>query len=132
MSAANFDFTAYLRQPFAAGRMVKLHDGRIGLIDTVETNTLGGVTARRAYIVGVEKEFGAWVTRFEIARYYGVVDEPQPASYLYDVAALPGGDPNANVITKEAYIAWLINECKTRGFDPSRVAENATEATFSA
>lgn len=69
------DFSEYLRQPMAAGRAVKLHDGRIGLIETVATNEIGGVTAERGYVVGVAKEFAAWVTQGEIAVVYGLVEK---------------------------------------------------------
>lgn len=72
--ATFYDFTAYLLLRAVVGRVVKLRDGRIGMIRHVETNSLGGVSARRAYVVGIEKEFGVWVTRFEIATFYGVVD----------------------------------------------------------
>jgi len=123
----------------APGRVVLLEDGRIGIIDYVwQSPYYGESQVDRAYVVGMNQEFADWVLPAQIAHIYGVVGNVQPvvvrreASALYDAPALPGGDPNVNVITKEAYIAWLINECKKRGFDPSGVAENATEAAFSA
>jgi hypothetical protein len=70
----SIDFAKYMAEPMAAGRAVRLHDRRIGVIDSVRVNTLGGITTQRAYVVGVAKEFAVWVTRDEIARFYGVVE----------------------------------------------------------
>lgn len=57
----------------AAGRVVKLDDGRIGIIDCIKPSPMANEQGiDRAYVVGVEKEFAAWVLFEQIVKVYGV------------------------------------------------------------
>lgn len=93
-SEAGIPFT----QPVVApGRAVKLKDGRIGLIDSVQPSPMAGETCDRAYVVGIGKEFAAWVTFEEIEKVYGVVvtgilkTAAQPPVYQPVLDALKAG-----------------------------------------
>lgn len=69
-----------LYQPYITpGRVVKLDDGRIGIVDTVRPSPCCeacGSTQQidRAYVVGIEREFAAWVLFTEIVRVYRVLE----------------------------------------------------------
>lgn len=69
-----------LYQPYIApGRVVKLDDGRIGIVDCVRPSPCCEACGSmqqidRAYVVGVEKEFAAWVLFTEVVRVYGVLE----------------------------------------------------------
>jgi hypothetical protein len=56
----------------APGRVVRLDDGRIGLVEFAWEHPYCTGEAR-CFVVGVEREFADWVTREQIVRVYGVV-----------------------------------------------------------
>jgi hypothetical protein len=59
----------------APGRVVKLDDGRIGIVEYAwESPYCGKPQVERAYVVGIEKEFAVWASREQIVRVYGVPD----------------------------------------------------------
>lgn len=60
----------------APGNVVKLDDGRIGIVDTMRQSPMVGPDGKpeqidRAYVVGIEKEFADWVVLNEISTVYG-------------------------------------------------------------
>jgi len=57
----------------APGNVVKLDDGRIGIVEYAWSHPYC-TGPERCYVVGIEQEFADWVTREQIARVYGVVD----------------------------------------------------------
>jgi hypothetical protein len=75
----------------APGRVVKLDDGRIGIVDCVRPSPCCEACGSkqdidRAYVVGIEKEFAAWVLITEVVRVYGVLE---PAAVSASFAPAP-------------------------------------------
>lgn len=74
-------YAEFEQQQIAAGRPVKLADGRIGIVDSVQPSPMAGEQgSARAYVVGIAKEFAAWVTREQIVQVYGVVQQSATAA----------------------------------------------------
>lgn len=66
-----------LEQPaVASGKVVKLDDGRIGVVDCVRPSPMLGANGKpeqidRAYVIGASNEFADWVVLNQIVKVYG-------------------------------------------------------------
>lgn len=79
-----------LYQPaIQSGSMVKLADGRIGLLDAVTPSPMPAEKSlgiQRFYVIGIEKEYAAWVLREEIKTVFGIVEAATAATEVAEVA----------------------------------------------